>query len=385
MKHFVTVFPPAENVDFVKDKGQIAYQMQKHLGYKSTMVCCRNSPDYPYINSEVPGLNVEFIENAKPTFFWNNAILSYIWREAQSIDVLNLYYLVQESLLYGLLYKFRNPDGVLYLKMDMNVNIYKKVGLQFSENYFKDQVHLQMYKLFKKKIDVVSVESNRAFNLLHHLDSQLAEKTIRLPNGLDFQQGWGQMGDNLYSKKENIILSVGRIGSKSKNNEFLLRALEGINLQNWEVYFVGPVAEEFEPKIESFFKRNPSLKEHVFFTGKVQDRQKLKTYYARAKIFCLPSRWEAFPLVLLEALSAGNYIIGTDRISSIEEITQDEKIGSIVELDNAEQLQQILKKTMEPEFYTRKLMETIISHAREYDWPRVLKKLDTAIKKCMRK
>jgi glycosyltransferase involved in cell wall biosynthesis len=379
MKHFVTLFPDAENVDLVKDKGQIAYQMQKNLGYKSTLVCCRNSPAYPYLETETKGLNIEFIENTKRTFFWRNAVVKYIWKNAPAIEVLNLYYLVQQSMLYGLIYKYRNPEGVLYLKLDMDVNYYTRKMITFSTRAWKEMVHMKTYNHFLKKVDIVSAESERAMAVLRHIDNRLFKKTIKLPNGLDFKSGWESDIDALFEKKENIIITVGRIGSESKNNELLLQSLQDLDLDGWEVYFIGPIAKSFKPRIEAFFRENPSLKQKVHFTGNIEDREELMRYYKRAKIFCLTSRWEAFPLVLLEAQAAGDYIIGTDRISSIEEMTKHGKLGQIVANDNVNELTHALKKATEPMFYTKEQMQKIYRHAQPYDWPNILKKLDDEI------
>ena len=380
MKHFVTVFPLAENVDLVKDGGQIPYHLQKHFEYTSTFVCGKNSPAYPYAESEVKGLDVKLIEKKEQTFFWRNAFLGYIWRNARSIDVLNLYYLIQESMLYGLIYKYRNPEGVLYLKMDMDVNHYQDVGIKFSENALKNWVHLQTYKLFKRKVDLVSVETDRAYELLRNLDEELIEKTFKLTNGIDLQKAWKNRTNDAYEKKQDIILSVGRIGSASKNNEFLLRALEEINMDGWKVYFIGPIEKTFRPQIKSFFEKNPSLKDHVFFTGRIQDRDELLRYYFNSKVICMTSNFESFAIVLLEALSAGNYIIGTDRISSIEELTKNEQVGTIVGLNDVKALKKALVNAMDPEFYTEDLMNKCIQHARQYDWSKIVKKLDAKIK-----
>lgn len=378
MKHFVTLFPPAENVHLVKDVGQIPWQLQQHYDYRSTLVCYQNGR-YPYHQTEVPELEIEFVEDRGRLFYWEKAFVSYLIKKSRSIDVLNVYHLTQESILYGLLYKLLNPRGILYLKLDMNVRHYETNGIRFSEHALKEAVHQRVYLRFRQSLDLASAETGKGLGLLQKLDEELYRKTIKLPSGLNNEKIKKKLNHDLYAQKENIMLTVGRIGSHAKNSELLLEAISRLDLKDWIVYFVGPIEEGFQPTIDHFFKNNPEKKEKVMFTGAVIDRDALWAHYARAKIFCLPSRWESFAIVLCEAQRAGNYIIGTDTISSIEELTGQGTYGDIIGSGDAEALRESLQRCMEEDFYSESRMNEILSQAENYDWPLILEALDTRI------
>ena len=64
-------------------------------------------------------------------------------------------------------------------------------------------------------------------------------------------------------------------------------------------------------------------------------RQDIPDVLAAADIFVLPSLWEAFPIALLEAMSMGKAVIGTN-VDGTPEIIENEKNGLLIEVDGLE-------------------------------------------------
>lgn len=62
-------------------------------------------------------------------------------------------------------------------------------------------------------------------------------------------------------------------------------------------------------------------------------RQDIPDVLAAIDIFVLPSLWEAFPIALLEAMSMGKAVIGTD-VDGTPEIIEHEKNGLLIQLDD---------------------------------------------------
>ena len=178
-----------------------------------------------------------------------------------------------------------------------------------------------------------------------------------------------------YEKKENIILTVGRIGTPEKDNQMLLDAVKNLDLKSWKVLFVGPIEAKFQENIEDFYAENPQLREHVEFTGPIYDRQKLFDLYNRSKIFCLTSVEESFGFVLIEAMAYGNYIVTTP-ISSAKDLTADEKVGKIIADGNS--LSKTLEKSMRRDMKLES--EEAVAYANaNFDWAVVLKNLEKRI------
>ena len=113
------------------------------------------------------------------------------------------------------------------------------------------------------------------------------------------------------SEKEKILLTVGRIGTHQKNTELLLDVLAVLSLGDWKMYIVGPIEDDFQPKIDAFYQAHPEKRESVVFTGMISQREKF-LLYDRARVFVLTSRHEGFAFALVEAAYMKNYIVSTD-------------------------------------------------------------------------
>jgi starch synthase len=112
------------------------------------------------------------------------------------------------------------------------------------------------------------------------------------------------------------ILFVGR-DFERKGGEPLLRAFELVRgrVSDAELHLVG-VARRIE-------------REGVVNHGKVPDRDRLSELYRRARAFCLPSLYEPYGLVLIEAMAHGVPCVGT-RVQAIPEILAGGEAGLLV-------------------------------------------------------
>lgn len=81
--------------------------------------------------------------------------------------------------------------------------------------------------------------------------------------------------------------------------------------------------------------------ECVTFLGWVP-HDKLASYYNACDVVIMPSRWEAFGLVAIEAMKYGKAVIVSNR-GALPEIVQDGRNGYIFNFNQPEQLQQILQ------------------------------------------
>lgn len=110
---------------------------------------------------------------------------------------------------------------------------------------------------------------------------------------------------SIKAKKENIILTVGRIDS-NKNQQQIIRSFFRLNKEGWKLIICGdgPLLNEL---IE--LSKKLGISDRVEFTGVVKN---IDDYYKRASIFAFSSLSEGFPNVLLEAMNYGCACISTD-------------------------------------------------------------------------
>ncbi len=314
---FVTLFTRLENVHLLKDVGMIPYMLHRDFGVNSILVSAKNEADYSYLKNEVKGLKLQFLPKNKISPMI--PACKYVWNHAAEIDVLNVYHLNLSSFLYLLIYKLRKkPTGKGYLKLDMDLKGYRRL-------FMKNPVGL-IKRLTMMLADVVSVETTV---LSQKLRVKYGRKVLYIPNGFYAPEPVKEFN------KENIILTVGALGTYAKATDTLLRAFAGAAAGNdWKLELVGPIAPEFRSFIREFMKKHPDLKDRINFTGEIRDKARLAEIYRRAKIFVLPSRSESFGIVLLEAAASGDFLITTTGVPAGRDIYNDGKFGFIVPPDD---------------------------------------------------
>ena len=373
MKKFVTIFEKCENIHLIKDVGQIPYLMYKNHNYDASIVCVKNSKNYSYLEDEVCGLKLKFIPKLK----LGRISLSTLWYllfNAKKIDVLHLFHHREPTYIYSIIYKKLNPKGHLYIKSDKGYR-----DIINNDGFFAKgkRRHEKREKLFNKAleyIDTISVENEGSYEFLIQKYPRQKEKFFYLTNALDIDGFYEKVSPVPYEIKENIILTVGRIGAKEKNNTMFLEALSQTKLDDWKVYFIGPIEEGFQVEIEKFYKINPLLKERVKFLGAIENRAKLFEYYSQAKLFCLTSIEESFGFVLIEAMSYGEFVITTD-VSSAMDITEDEKYGKIV--NSVDELSLAIEDMIQNQTKYKVLSSKISNYAqKKYNWKSVIKLLE---------
>ncbi len=379
-KTFVTIFTAAENFHLVKDVGQIPYFMYKTEGYEASLVCYRNNTEYPYLKNEVKGLKLTFIPNNGRLFYFDIGVVIFLFTSSRSIDVLNLFHFKKDNLFYLLVYKLLNKKGKAIIKLDIDLLFFKQYNALFYSKYpIKNYFLRAVTKCIFSLSDRITIETEEGREYLLKIYPELQKKLICIPNGVDDTFIERNIILKPFEQKENIIITVGRIGTKQKNTELLLESLRLTNLEGWKVYIIGPIEAGFKPYIENYFKTNPHLKGKISFTGNIVNRLELFAWYNRAKIFCLTSRFESFGIVFTEALYFGNYIL-TSPVSSANFITQNGQFGSVVE-GGATEFSKMLQESMLPEFLNIQRFERIRSYAvQDFTWPRIVKKLSDNLK-----
>ncbi|MBT2678864.1 methyltransferase domain-containing protein [Bacillus sp. ISL-35] len=369
-KNFVTLFPETENVHLTKDVGMIGYTLYKKHDFNSTIACYENG-DYPYLEKEVRGLNIDFISKTGNTLEDGKL---YLLNNALNIDILHLFHLETRSLVWIQTYKAINPVGKVYLKLDADS--------RFMNSMINEEV-INILGL----CDVISVETkgmykylNEVWPLRHYgLNKEWPLRIEYIPNGFfeDFDSLAHEEPLKIqYEEKENFICTVGRIGLVQKANEILLEAfrIASPKMPNWKLKVVGQVEEQFISYLQRFFILNPELQEKIIITGNIVEKDLLEEEYRKAKVFVLTSRFESFGLVLAEAAKNGCYIISSD-IFPAWDITNNKKYGDIFEIDNIEQLARMLIENCNDIILKEKcigIQDYAYSH---FSWPGICQEL----------
>lgn len=365
MNRFLTLFPNAKNIHLVKDVGMIPYHLYKEFNYCSGIASFKNG-DYPYLDSEVEGLKQYFVKrifkNEQLNVCW--FILTNFWKW----DILQCYHISKESVIYLNLFKFLKTitfsSSITYLKFDSN-DFIKKTKLN------------KLYIFVLRKIKILSVESKNLYDF-YNAQKLLNGKVEYIPNGFEFHTNKRIN----YCEKENLFITVGRIGHPEKNNQILLESfveVANINL-NWKLELVGPIEDDFNIYIDNFFKKYPKLVSRVKFTGNISDRIELQKKFNSAKIFILTSPMEGFPLVYLEAIRSGCSIISPS-FSSALDVTNQGLFGELFELNDFSNLTELMLKLSSNHFLLEQNCALIQNYAFDnFTWTKICNEIDLIIK-----
>ncbi|MDF2505029.1 glycosyltransferase [Clostridium sp.] len=361
---YCVLYPKAENVHLIKDVGMIAYKLHKLYGYDSYVISYNND-EYDYLNKEVKGLKMDFIENKDKNLI---NVFKYLKKNSRNIDILQIFHMTFNSVIYACLYKLFNKKGLVFLKLDCTELLLDKIRNMKG-------VQRILLNFFLNRVDIIGVEQKYIFNKLKSLLGKHSNKLINIPNGIDFQDECFKE-DIIFNDKENAILNVGRIGSSEKATDLLMKAFSLIDekiRKDWKLVFVGPIEDSFKTTIDGFFKENESMRNSIIFKGPIFNRKNLFEEYKKSKIFCLTSQYESFGIALIEAIACGNVIVST-RVGIAEEIVKGDN-GAVVEVGDVNAICDSLSRLMNSDKLSdfSKHMEAYCKE--NYNWDTIVEKL----------
>ena len=227
-------------------------------------------------------------------------------------------------------------------------------------------------KLIKHVNAIITVsEANK--KKMEHLFPSMRDKLKNIHNGIDVTWFESQLlsfsknkrdeyREKHFNAKENntVILSVAELHER-KGLKYLIKALPSIIEEKPQTILViagsGPLRNDLEK-----LAMREGMMDHVRFLGFKKD---IPHIMAASDIFVLPSKKEAFGLVLLEACIARVPVVASN-VGGIPEIIEHEKNGLLVTPENprklAESILTILNNNLKRDTYTenayKKVKET---------------------------
>jgi D-inositol-3-phosphate glycosyltransferase len=176
---------------------------------------------------------------------------------------------------------------------------------------------LRYYGAGPEKVGVVPCGVN--LELFHPLDKKKARQKLG------------------YADDEAIVLYVGRL-SPSKGADLLLKAMSFLKRRCGVRLVIIGGDDDQTPESQNLQRLSRELGIHdaVVFVGRVE-HEKLPPYYSAADVVVVPSRYETFGLVALEALASGTPVVATP-VGAMESIIQQGRSGEVVANGSPESL-----------------------------------------------
>jgi len=167
------------------------------------------------------------------------------------------------------------------------------------------------------------------------------EKIEVIPNGIDLSEYGDLPPKGSFKKKfsidndEKIILYLGRI-HRIKGIDILVKAFANVieKLDDVRLVVIGP-DDGYLGELEALIK-TLKIRDYVLILGPLYGRDKLEAY-VDADVYVLPSRYETFPMGLLEAYACGKLVVAS-RVGGLKDLVVDGETGLLVEPGDVKQL-----------------------------------------------
>jgi L-malate glycosyltransferase len=209
---------------------------------------------------------------------------------------------------------------------------------EHSSYYYQDLVPVKLYKRISKAIENAAdylVVSPRLGQTLVEKLGQVASRATWVPNVIPPFFEFGNPVLSIINNENDAFtfLSVGNL-LPIKGHEFLIRAVAEVCSKNSNVSLRiigdGPLRSELEALVLAL-----SIEANVDFLGEV-DAKIIKSEMLNADALVLPSRFETFGVVLIEAMACGLPVVST--ACGGPDAIVDEDSGILVEPEDTSEL-----------------------------------------------
>lgn len=354
--------PSYDSVVAYKDAGMLLYELNTSFKYMTNYCGC-NSSEYK------EEWNPQFLESVSVNKISESLefkqqvldIKNYIEMHITDYDAVIFFNYGNTTYKLAKLCKKINPKIVVYVKLDMGRGGYAHFAPNRAFSFWRSR-----FEAFKSRwIDFFTVETKEYYNTLK--DTPMFNgRLYYLPNGVS-TLGIDDVTVNI-EQKENIVITVGRLGIYEKNTELLLDTILEIpdNLRSqWKFYFVGPQTKEFSQYIAKFLEDNPMLAPNIVQLGNITDRNELSNVLKKSKIICMPSRTESTCIATLEGMYFGCVPIISRYSAFVKDTTNNESIGKVVDDYTSIGFAKTLVEYMKDEVHLRSEIEKAMSYARD--------------------
>src|SRR4030042_4124367 len=164
-KRFLTVFNALEAIHLHKDVGAIPYYLATVCGWRSSLAFFEKREGMAEeLGGTAYAKTVSLVSLGASRGRFQNAakIVKFIATRGKEYDVVNFYHDGVVTLIYALLYKLVQPDGVTYLKLDMD-HLELERTLEMETQAVPRTPRCLKHFLSKRAVDVYTVETIYTF------------------------------------------------------------------------------------------------------------------------------------------------------------------------------------------------------------------------------
>ena len=168
-----------------------------------------------------------------------------------------------------------------------------------------------------------------------------------------------------YNLKDKFIISyLGRV-QKYKGLEQVIKTLPDLIKIQPNIIFLG-IGGEVDNEIQRLktIAKELKVENHLILTGRISEEEKLQALDL-TEIFILPSEWEAFGIVLIEAMARGCALVST-RTEGGNFVIQEGKQGYLFSYQNRKELTEKLTKLISNKSELIEIQKNNLKESKKY-------------------
>lgn len=198
-------------------------------------------------------------------------------------------------------------------------------------------------------------------------------KIVAIPNGINLKDFYVPYSKDECREKlglpldKNIILFVGN-PHPNKGADVLIRTMQRIIKESPDVKLVFVGEGMLKERLKELSKKL-NVDRHIKFTGFVSDMVK-KMYYKSSDVFVLPSFFDTFGIVLLEASAFGLPLV-VSNIEAFKDFIKDDYNGIVTEVGNEKDLAEKIIYLVKNEGIQKKIGRNAREKVEDYSWEKI--------------
>jgi len=192
------------------------------------------------------------------------------------------------------------------------------------------------------------------------IEESLRDKITVIPNAI---------ADSIPAGRERIfanktIIAVGRLEEDVKQFSILIKAFAAIRHKypDWKLKIIGGDVDGSEKKYRELVQQL-DLASQVELKGELGE---LQNEYGNATFLCLPSRYEGFPITILESYHYGLPVIGFLSCSGVNELIKDGTTGLLADSMTETSLARCMSTLMDSEARVEQMGRMARKETRKY-------------------
>lgn len=295
-----------------------------------------------------------------------DGVLEFQRRDGQQYDLVHSHYWLSGQVGRRLKEEWGTPHVVMFHTLGEAKN---RHHLEEREPKYRIEAEGEI----AQAADRVICASEGECELLSQVYATPSSRISVVPCGVDTDQF--RPGDREAARRriglesdEPVVLYVGRI-ERLKGIDVLVRAASQVE-SCYQLVILGGDAKDAERK-RGLMKlaRDLGVCQRIHFLDAVP-HEELPLYYSAADICVVPSYYESFGLVAVEAMACGVPVIAS-RVGGLKDTVQDGRTGYLVPWRCPEPFAEKLELLLSNDSLRRSMGAEAREFARRYDWPEV--------------